>query len=161
MDDYFTLVITPSCHMSQVVRELTKRKKPRIPNKENRRIIPHKIPIPLLRIELHTKPPRIPRRIRTPLLAAHRTEPAHDLRLLSHSTEDVRIADVSNVVRDDELAICASTFGVNDALGDALAVEMGEEVDEVEILEQNWSVGSYALESFGAVDGCAVGGCVG
>lgn len=39
----------------------------------------------------------------------------------------------------------STAFGVDDSLWDTLSVEMGDEVDQVEVLEEKWTVGSCTL----------------
>lgn len=41
--------------------------------------------------------------------------------------------------------MCTTAFGVNDALGDTLTVEVGDEVDEVEVLEEKRAVCTSTL----------------
>ena len=58
------------------------------------------------------------------------------------------------------LSISSSSLGMDDTLGDALAVKVGEQVDEVEVLEEQRTIGANALPGIGIADWCAVGRCV-
>lgn len=47
---------------------------------------------------------------------------------------------ISDIVSDLEFPECSCSFGMDDTLGDTFSVEMGKEVDEMEVLEQDWTV---------------------
>ena len=53
---------------------------------------------------------------------------------------DSKTYEVTQVVRNFELAISSSSLGMHNALGDTLTVKVSEEVDQVEVLEQERSV---------------------
>ncbi len=62
---------------------------------------------------------------------------------------------------DLEDSVGSSTLGVNDALGDALAVKVGEEVNQVEVLQEEGPVAPDPLIGVGLVDGLPGRGSVG
>lgn len=37
------------------------------------------------------------------------------------------------------LTVCPSSFSMHDSFGNALTIEMGQEINEVEVLEQKWA----------------------
>lgn len=67
---------------------------------------------------------------------------------------------VGDVMGDFEFAIGPRALCVHDALGDAFAVEVGEEVNQVDVLQEKRAVGADALGGVGVVDGAARGGGV-
>ena len=76
---------------------------------------------------------RITSRVRGTRLATDGRETDRRARLVTDLVEDGGAGEVADVVRDLKVAVRAGTLGVHDALGDALAVEVGEEVDVVEV----------------------------
>ena len=60
-----------------------------------------------------------------------------------------------DVMRDFKEAVRSCTFGVHDSLGNALPVELGELVDEVEILKEDGTFGSSSHRVLVVVDGRA------
>ena len=69
-----------------------------LPDKEDGRVVADQVPVALLGVELHRKPPGVPRRVRGAALAAHRAEPHRQGGLLPDLAEDVRLAVRSDVV---------------------------------------------------------------
>lgn len=63
--------------------------------------------------------------------------------------EELGAGEVWDRVGEGESAVCASTLGVDDALGDTLAVEVGEEVDVVEVWWSAAGRGGRGCESVG------------
>ena len=61
---------------------------------------------------------------------------------------------------ETHLAISSSALGVDHPLGDALAVEVGELVDQVEVLEQQRAHRPNALEVMGVGHGGSIRGGV-
>ena len=60
-----------------------------------------------------------------------------------------RLGPLAHVVGDLKVAVRARALGVHDALGDALAVEMRELVDQVKVLQQQRAV---LADGCGALD---------
>ena len=73
--------------------------------------------------------------------------------------EDGGLGEAADVVGDDEGAERATTFGVGLALRDALAVEVGHLLNQIEVLQQDGTVGTDGERMLLAGDGDAgVGG---
>ena len=68
--------------------------------------------------------------IATALLATNSTEANKHGSLLAHLVEELGSRVLGHVVSDLEVAVSASTLGMDDALGDALTVEVGDLVDQ-------------------------------
>lgn len=100
-------------------------------------------------------------RISRALLASHGGETSHQRRLLAHAVQHINGADVADVVCNLELAIGTGTFSVDDTLGDTLTVEVSQQVDEVEVLQQEWTwLLAEPLPAGRVLNRAAIGCCV-
>lgn len=63
-----------------------------------------------------------------------------------------RTNNIADVVGNLEFAVGASTLGVDHALRNALAVKVRQQVDQVEVLQQQWTVGANTLRGLGIHD---------
>ena len=117
-----------------------------VAHKKNGRIVADHVPHAVLRVVLDRKAARVARRVCRALLAADRREARKDRRALANLGQKLGLAERRHVVRDLKVAVRARALGVHDALGDALAVEMSELVDQVKVLQQQRAV---------LADGCA------
>lgn len=79
---------------------------------------------------------------------------------LANLAEEVGAGQVRNVVSDLKVTEGTGTLGVDDTLGDSLAVKVGEQVNEVVVLEKKRTVGANALRSQRVGNGSTVRGCV-
>ena len=52
--------------------------------------------------------------------------------------------------------MCTAALGMDNTLGDALAVEMGDEIHEMEILEQQWTIFTSSLHFIWVSDRCSI-----
>jgi hypothetical protein len=59
-----------------------------------------------------------------------------------------------------KVTMCASTLGVDDTLWNTLTIKVGEEIEVVEVLEEEWAGGADALSCVRLCDRCAVRGGV-
>ena len=65
------------------------------------------------------------------------------------------------IVCNLELSVCTGALGVDNTLWNTLAIEVGEEVDQVEILEQQWAIWSTgSLVCLSMLDWSTIGGGV-
>ena len=103
---------------------------------------------------------RVSRRIGRTRLTTDGGETNNSRGLLAHAGEHVNRADVADIVGNLEFTIGTGALGVDNTLGDALAVKVSEQVDQVEILEQERALGAHALPFRRGLDGAAVGGGV-
>ena len=61
---------------------------------------------------------------------------------------------------DLEFTVGSGAFGVDHTLGDALAVEMGQKINQMEVLQKEGAILTDPLRGFGVHDRTAIGGCV-
>src|SRR5690606_5197219 len=69
-------------------------------------------------------------------LARHGREAHEEVRLLAYLGKNLRLGVATDIVRDGEAAVRAPSLGVHAPFGDDLAVEMGELLDQPDIVEQ-------------------------
>lgn len=131
-----------------------------IPQKENWSIIEYPIPIAFLCVELDRESTRIPSAVGGALFATDSRESGDATRLLAHLVEHVHVCQVGDIICDFEFTVGSGTLGVDDTLGNALTIEVGKEVDQVEVLEQERTIRADALRSLWVEDGAAIGGGV-
>ena len=98
----------------------------RLADEEHRRVVADEIPVAFLGVELHREAAHVALRIGGTQVTRDGREPHEQRRDLANFGEDLRARVLGDVVRDRERAVAALAFRVNDALGDALAVLMGE-----------------------------------
>lgn len=113
------------------------REENRVPNEKYWRVIAHEIPNPVLGVELHRETPGVSYGVRGSGLSAHGGEPHGDWGLLSDGGEHLGGAVLGDVVRDLEVTESSRALGVDDALGDPFAVEVGYFFDEVVVLDEH------------------------
>lgn len=128
-----------------------------VAQKEDGGVVEDPVPVALLGVELDGEPPGVAGTVRGALLAADRGEAGEQLGLLADALEHVDDGDVANVIGDLELAVGARTLGVDHTLGDSLAVKVGQQVDQVEVLQQERTITANALGSLGVHDRTAIG----
>ena len=112
----------------------------RVSEEEDRRIVEDPIPISLFGVELDGKASRIPSGVRGSLFASDCGKACNAFGLLANSVEHVHRSQITDIVRNLEFAICSSAFGMDDPFRNTLAVEVGEEIDQVEILEEKRAI---------------------
>src|SRR5258708_6562072 len=71
-----------------------------------------------------------------------------------HSKNTYNVADIVGHLK---LAVGTRTLGVDHALGDALAVEVCQQDNEVKVLQQQRAVGAHALRGLGVHDRATIG----
>ena len=67
--------------------------------------------------------------------------------LLPHLVEKFSFRVLCHIVSDLEVAVRTDTFGVDDTLGDALAVEMSDLVNQRDVLQEDRTVHSNKREA--------------
>ena len=147
----------------------------RISQEEDGRVVEDPVVVALLSVELDSEATRVPRGVWGSLLSANSREPNERPRLLSDLREEVRRCELRNVVGDLELPestgalrvnntaeASGSTHGKTDAcnlpLWYPLAVEVCQEIDQVEILQQQGTVLADTLGGVRVHDGTAIAG---
>lgn len=131
-----------------------------ITDEEDGSVVEDPVPVTLLGIELHSKPSGVSSRICGTLLAANSGKSNSQRSLLADTSEHVDGGDVTYIVRDFKLSVSSSAFGMDNTLRDTFAIEMGEQVYHVKVLEQQRTHVSHALPRRGVLNGTAIGGGV-
>lgn len=73
-----------------------------------------------------------------------------DMMLVEQVEDALRGTDnIANVIGNFKFAEGASTLGMDHTLGNAFTVEVCKQIDQVEVLQQQWAVGAYALRRLG------------
>jgi 1,4-dihydroxy-2-naphthoyl-CoA synthase len=57
-------------------------------------------------------------------------------------------------------SVCSSSLGVDNSLRDTLAIEMGQQINQVEVLEQERAILANSLVRLWVLNGAAIGGGV-
>ena len=108
----------------------------RVLDEEDRDVVADEIPVALLRVELHGEAAHVAGEVGRALVAGNGRE-AHEHRgALAGPLEQVGAGHVGERFVGLEEAVGAEAAGVDDALGDALVVEVEDLLAEVEVLEQ-------------------------
>ena len=108
----------------------------RVAHEEHRRVVADQIPVAFLGVELDGEAADVALGIGGAAFAGDGGEPGEQLGLLADLGEDLRPRVFRDVVRDGERAVGAGALGVHAPLGNHLAVEVGELLQEPDILEQ-------------------------
>ncbi len=108
--------------------------------------------------ELHTS--RVSGTISRALLATNGREASDTWSLLADTSQHVNRGNVADIIGNLELAIGTGSLGVDNTLGDSLPVEMGEKINQVEVLKQERTIGANSLPARRMMDGIAIGGSV-
>ena len=109
----------------------------RIADEEDGRVVAHQIPVALVGVELHGKAAHVTLGVGRAHLTGHGGKARDQRRDLAHLREDAGTGIARDVLGDGEGAEGAPALGVDDALGDALAVLMGQLLQQVPVLHQH------------------------
>ena len=101
----------------------------RIPDKENRRVIPDQIPVSLVGIEFHGKSPNIPFRIGCTPLSRYRGETHEHVGFLANPCKNTRFGVTGNVICHRERTKCSAPLGMYDTFWNSLPVKMSQFFD--------------------------------
>lgn len=71
-----------------------------------------------------------------------------------------RTYQVADIVRHLEFTVGSGTLGVDNTLGDPLAVEMSQKINQMKVLQKERAILADPLRGFGVHDRTAIGGCV-
>ncbi|MBF8278517.1 MAG: peroxisomal catalase, partial [Candidatus Brocadiaceae bacterium] len=88
-----------------------------IAQEKDGRVVPHKVPVALLRVELDGKAPDVALCICRAALPCHRGESGEKIGLLPDVGENLRFCITGDVVSDGKGAVRTRTFGVHSPLG--------------------------------------------
>lgn len=111
----------------------------RITNEEDWGVVVHPVPNTLLCLDLHRETTGITSSVRRSALSTDSAESYCGRSLLANGCEKGVGCDVRQVVCNFKVTVSTSTLGMNNTLRDSLSIEVGEEVNVVEIC-QKWSI---------------------
>ena len=112
----------------------------RVSEEEDRRIVKDPIPISLFGVELNREASRIASGVRRSLFTSDCRKTCNTFCLLTHSIEHIQGSQITDVVRNLKFSICSSTLGMDDPFRNTFAIEVGEEINQVEILEEQRAI---------------------
>ena len=132
-----------------------------VSQKEDWCIVGHDIPVALVCPHLHREASRVPSAVVRTRFATDCRETNSDGTFLALGTEDVCLGQVVRRICAFEVAMSATALSVHNALGNTFAIEVGEEVDQVEVLQEERSILTNALGLVWVRHGDAIAGGVG
>jgi hypothetical protein len=112
------------------------RKLHRVLNEEDRNVVAHQIPVAFVRVELHGEAAHISCGVGRAAFAEDGRETDEDRCLLSDFAEERGACELGNRFRALEKAVCRRSARMDNPLGDALVVEMGDLLAKDEVFEQ-------------------------
>ncbi|MNL13283.1 hypothetical protein D3C87_1341860 [compost metagenome] len=130
----------------------------RVTQEEDRGVVAHQIPVAFLGIELHRETTDIALGIGRAALAGYRRETQEQLGFLADFREQLGARVLGDVMRDGEGAVGARPLGVHAALGNHLAVEVGQLFQEPYVLQQGRAARTSGLNVLVVDDGRAESG---
>ena len=130
----------------------------RVAHEEDRGVVPDHVVVALRGVELQREPARVAPGVRAASLTGDRGEPGDHLGPGTR-LEDGRAGVGAHVVRDLEGAERAAALGVRLPLRNAFPVEVGHLFDEVVVLQQDRTIGSYGQRIFITLDRATCIGC--
>ena len=108
----------------------------RVAQEEHRRIVADHVPVAFLGVELDGETADVSLGIGRAALPGHGGEAGEQLGFLADLRKDLGAGVFGDVVRDGEGAVGGGTLGVHTPLRDHLAAEVGELLQEPDILQQ-------------------------
>ena len=108
----------------------------RVAEEEHRRVVADDVPVAFLGVELQRSAADVALGVGGAALAGNGREAGEHRRLLADLGEDLRLGKAGDVVRHGEGAVGAPALGMHPPLGDHLAVEMRQLLDQPDVLQQ-------------------------
>ena len=108
----------------------------RVLDEEDRHVVADEVEVALVRVELHGEAAHVAREVGRAARAGDGREAHEDRRLRAGSSRNERLGQLRQRLVDLEEAVGAGAAGMDDALGDALVVEVGDLLAKMEVLEQ-------------------------
>ncbi len=115
------------------------RKFVRIANKEHRRVVADHIPVAFVGVELEGEAAHIALGVCCAALPRYGGEAQQAIGFLANFREDAGLGVLADIVSDSQCAVSSRAFGVDGALGNALAILMCEFFKELVVLHQERS----------------------
>ena len=129
-----------------------------ITDEEDGSVVSDHIPVALFGVEFDGESTGVTFGVSGSFFASDGGESEEDGCHFADIAEKLGLAVLGDVMGDFEVAVSAGSLGVDDSFGDSLPVEFGEFVDEVEVLEEDGTVGTEGHGVLVAADGEALGG---
>ena len=111
-----------------------------IAQEENGCIVCHHIPVAFFSPEFDGETSRVSSTVVRSRFATDGRKADSNWTFIACLGKDVGKAEIIERLGAFEGTVCTAALGVDDALGDTLSVEVGDEVDEVEVLEEERAV---------------------
>ena len=111
----------------------------RVTHEEDRRVVADEVVVAFLGVELEGEAAHVAVRVRVALFGGHRREAHEHRRALADFVEEGGLGPLADVGGHLEVAERAAALDVVHAIGDALADEVGQLLDQVGILQQHGS----------------------
>ena len=108
----------------------------RILDEEHRRVVADQVPVAVFGVEAQREAARVTLGVGAAFFTPHGRDAHEGFGLLACGVEQLRGGVFRDVVRDGEGAVSARALGVHHALGNALAVEVLQFLDQVKVLQQ-------------------------
>ena len=131
-----------------------------IAQEEDGSVVCYHVPVALFCSKLDRETSRVSGTVGGAGFATDGREANGDRTLFAFFAEDVGNAEVVQWLGAFEGTMSTAAFGVDDSLGNAFTVEMGEKVDQMEILKKQWAVGTDTLGLVWMGHWDAIAGCV-
>ena len=106
-------------------------------DEEHRHVVAHQVEGALTGVELHREPACVPDRVRGAPRAQHGREPDKNLGLLPFAGQEASFRHRTAGAVGLEDTVRRSAPGMDDPLGNALVIEVGDLLPEVEVLQQS------------------------
>ncbi len=107
-----------------------------VPHEEHGRVVAHHVPVAVLGVEFQRETAHVALMVSGTGLAGHSGE-ARDHRRFGAGLKHLGFRVSGNVAGDREFAVGTPAFGVNGALGNALAILVRQLFDQLIVLQQN------------------------
>ena len=111
-----------------------------VSDEEDWGVVANHIPVTLLSVELDGEASWVSLSISGALLATNGGEPSNNRSSLSDGVKELGLAVLGDVVGDLEVTMGSGALGVDDSLWDPLSVEVGELIDQMEVLKEDWPI---------------------
>ena len=131
-----------------------------IAQEEDGSVVCYHVPVALFSSELDRETSRVSGTVGGAGFATDGGEANGDWALFAFFAEDVGNAEVVQWLGALEGPMSTAALGVDDSLGNAFTVEMGEKVDQMEVLKKQWTVGTDTLGLVWMGHRDAIAGCV-
>ena len=128
----------------------------RIPQEENGSIVGDDVPVSLVRLELYRETAGVSGNIVRSRFSTDCRKANRDGACFAFGAEQVGQTKVVDGIGALEDTVSATAFGMDDTLRDTFTIEMGQKVNQVEVLEQKGTGATSSLCFVRMSDGSAV-----